>query len=329
VIGETTNGSADTKRRRPGRHASKRTLTVATHGSYHVLLVDGEPADALRSAEILRQGSIGRFRISRVATFAAAAEALCETRYDAVVLDLELPDRRGVEAVKGMLAIAPGMPLVVLSRLDDERLALQAMQHGAQDCLSKGTDLALLRRAVRHAIERKRFEHELCQLAKFDPLTGLANRLLFYDRLTHAVQRIDRDHRSVALIFIDLDGFKAINDRYGHATGDRLLVAVADRLRAVVRRTDTVARLGGDEFTVILEGLRYPEDAARVAEEMLLSLGAPFEIDGVVIEVGASLGVAIASHATEMPEALTHRADTAMYRAKARGGTRYQFDVAA
>jgi len=229
-----------------------------------------------------------------------------------------------------VLAVAPDIPLVVLGGLDDERLALAAVLSGAQDYLIKGQgDGALLRRAIRHAIERKRIEREFRELAKFGPLTGLPYRLLFRDRLAQAVQRIDRRGQVVALIFIDLDGFKAVNDRYGHATGDRLLEAVAGRLRRVVRRTDTVARLGGDEFTIILEGLRHADDAARVAEQALLSLRQAFEIGGAVIELGASLGVAIASHASEVPEALTHRADAAMYRAKARGGTGYQLDIAA
>ena len=308
---------------------------MAALESYHVLLVDHDLADATLTADSLGessmgQSSMGRFTVSRVATFAAAAKRLRSVRYDAVLLDLVLPDRQGLEAVQAVLAIAPDIPLVVLTGRDDERLALEAVRCGAQDCLIKGQgDAALLRRAVRHAIERKRIERELSQLAKFDPLTGLPNRLLFHDRLAQAVQRIDRRDHAVALIFIDLDGFKAVNDRYGHAIGDRLLVAVAGRLRRVVRRTDTVARLGGDEFTIILEGLRHADDAARVAEQALLSLREAFEIGGAVIELGASLGVAIASHASDVPDALTHRADAAMYRAKARGGTGYQFDVAA
>jgi two-component system, cell cycle response regulator len=303
---------------------------MAALESYHVLLVDDNPADAILTADILGQGSLGRFTVSRAATFAEAAQRLSSARYDAVLLDLILPDLQGLEAVKAVLAIAPDIPLVVLSGLDDERLALEAVLNGAQDYLIKGQgDAALLRRAIRHAIERKRVERELSQLAKFDPLTGLPNRVLFRDRLAQAVRRIDRRDHVVALIFIDLDGFKAVNDRYGHAIGDRLLVAVAGRLRRVVRRTDTVARLGGDEFTIILEGLRHADDAARVAEQALLSLREAFEIGGAVIELGASLGVAIASHASDVPDALTHRADAAMYRAKARGGTGYQFDVAA
>jgi diguanylate cyclase (GGDEF)-like protein len=96
-----------------------------------------------------------------------------------------------------------------------------------------------------------------------------------------------------------------------------------------VRRTDTVARLGGDEFTIILEGLRHPDDAARVAEKALVSLRTPFNVDGMEVSLGASLGVAIACHPREIPDALTSRADAAMYRAKAEGGTGYQFDIAA
>jgi diguanylate cyclase (GGDEF)-like protein len=323
-------GLDEAERWRAPRLSQPSDLAMAVLESFHVLLVERNLAEAIQTAEVLGQSSIGRFTVSRVATFAAAAARLRCVRYDAVLLHLALPDREGLEAVKAVLAVAPDIPLVVLGGLDDERLALAAVSSGAQDYLIKGQgDAALLRRAIRHAIERKRIEREFRELAKFDPLTGLPNRLLFRDRLAQAVQRIDRRGQVVALIFIDLDGFKAVNDRYGHATGDRLLEAVAGRLRRVVRRTDTVARLGGDEFTIILEGLRHPDDAARVAEQALLSLRQAFEIGGAVIELSASLGVAIASHASEVPDALTHRADAAMYRAKARGGTGYQLDIAA
>jgi two-component system, cell cycle response regulator len=303
---------------------------MAAFACYEVLLVDANVADATLAAELLRDGAIDRFRVSQAASFDEAARRLDGTRYDAVLVDLALPDRPGLDAVKAILALAPDTPLLVLSAVADERLALEAVLNGAQDYLIKGqNDDALLRRAVRHAIERKRIERELSRLARHDPLTGLPNRLLFKDRLAQAVQRIDRRDQMVALIFIDLDGFKSVNDRYGHAAGDRLLRAVAARLCSVVRRTDTVARLGGDEFTIILEGLRHAGDAARIAEKALHSLSAPFTLDGRQVNLGASLGVAIASHPQEIPDALTRRADAAMYRAKAEGGTGYQFDIAA
>jgi diguanylate cyclase (GGDEF)-like protein len=310
--------------------SQRRDETMAAFECYEVLLVDGNLADAVLAADILGQGTIDRFQVSRAASFEEAARRLSGTRYDAILVDLMLPDHEGLDAVKAMLALAPDIPLVVLSAVDDERLALEAVLNGAQDYLIKGqSDAALLRRAVRHAIERKRVERELSHLARYDPLTGLPNRLLFRDRLAQAVQRIDRRDHVVALIFIDLDGFKAVNDRYGHAIGDRLLRAVAGRLSAVVRRSDTVARLGGDEFTIILEGLRHPDDAARVAEKALACLRTPFNLGGMVVSLGASLGVAIACHPQEIPDALTSRADAAMYRAKAEGGTGYQFDIAA
>ena len=229
-----------------------------------------------------------------------------------------LPDLEGLEAVKAMLALAPDVPLVVLSAVDDERLALEAVLNGAQDYLIKGQgDAALLRRAIRHAIERKRVERELSQLAKFDPLTGLPNRLLFRDRLAQAVQRIDRRDHVVALIFIDLDGFKAVNDRYGHAIGDRLLKAVAGRLCRVVRRTDTVAPPGRRRVhdhprgpspsrrrrPGRRAGAAQPSPAVRARRRRDRARRQPGRRDRI--------------HATEIPDALTRRADAAMYRAKA------------
>jgi diguanylate cyclase (GGDEF)-like protein len=303
---------------------------MTTVDSYRVLLVGGSRADPVLTADVLGQGNVGRFAVSHVASFAEAVGRLRGVRYDAALLDLALPDIEALEAVRAAGALAPTTALVVRSGVADERLALEVVRNGAQDYLVEGRgDAAVLRRAMRHAIERKRIEHELSDLARLDPLTGLPNRLLFRDRLAQAVQRIGRGDYGVALIFIDLDGFKAVNDRYGHAAGDRLLELVAGRLRGVARRTDTVARLGGDEFTIILEGVRHPDDAARVAEQALLSLRRPFELGGIAIGLGASLGVAFALDAAELPDLLTRRADAAMYRAKARGGTGYQLDLAA
>ena len=251
---------------------------------------------------------------------------MAATGFDVVLLDLMLPDAPGVRAVSELRRAAPGLPVLVLSSLDDERLAFEAVLNGAQDYLIKGqSDAGLLRRSIRHAIERQRVERELSQLAKHDPLTGLPNRALFHDRLTQALRRLDRHGDLVAVIFLDLDGFKAINDRHGHLAGDRLLVAVAKRLLRVVRRTDTVARLGGDEFTIILESLQCSADAARIAEKVLASLRQPFELGGFVVGLGASLGIALAQQPGQGAERLTRQADAAMYRAKAAGGTGYRF----
>jgi diguanylate cyclase (GGDEF)-like protein len=275
----------------------------------------------------------GTFRVTHVQRLRDAVAHLArDGGSDVVLLDLGLPDARGMEALTGLLDAAPDLPLVVLSGLDDERLALEAVLRGAQDCLIKGQGgRGAVKRAVRYAIERKRAERRLHLLARSDPLTGLANRALFQDRLIQALHRLaGRDDRLVGLIFIDLDGFKPVNDRYGHDAGDRLLRMAAERLLGAVRRTDTVARMGGDEFTVVLEGLRYRDDALRVAEKILAGLFEPFHLDGVEVTVGASLGVALADRADQDADILVRQADVAMYRAKAGGGRRWKlYDGAA
>ena len=293
---------------------------------YEVLLVDDDPDDAPNVAASLEAASLDAFRVTRVGSFAAALGRVAAGGFDVVLLDLTLPDVPGVRAVSELRRVAPGPAVLVLGNLDDEGLAFEAVLNGAQDYLIKGqSDAGLLRRSIRHAIERQRVERGLSQLARHDPLTGLPNWALFQDRLSQALRRLERHGDLVGVIFIDLDGFKAINDRHGHLAGDRLLVAVAKRLLRVVRRTDTVARLGGDEFTIILEHLQGQADAAWIAEKVLASLRQPFELGGFVVGLGASLGIALARQPGQPAERLTRQADAAMYRAKAAGGTGYRF----
>ncbi|MDX1630458.1 MAG: EAL domain-containing protein, partial [Thermoanaerobaculia bacterium] len=172
---------------------------------------------------------------------------------------------------------------------------------------------------------RKRSEEKLRFLARFDPLTGLANRTLFEDRLDHALEQARRREDRVALLFADLDRFKTVNDSLGHAVGDRLLKKVAGRLEECLRRQDTVARFGGDEFTVVLEGVEDREEIVRVAERMLGSLTRPFPLDGHEINVTASIGISVFPRDGEDRASLLKHADASMYRAKARGRNRYQF----
>jgi diguanylate cyclase (GGDEF)-like protein len=178
--------------------------------------------------------------------------------------------------------------------------------------------------------ERERAEARLAHQAFHDALTGLANRVLFRDRVEHALARAGRQAERVTVLFVDLDGFKTVNDSLGHATGDRLLVAVAERLLNATRGCDTVARLGGDEFAVLLENVRDDGDAVRVAERVGSALAAPFAVDGAELVVGASVGIARAAAAEQEPDepgaradALLRDADVAMYRAKAQGKGRY------
>ncbi|MFQ5554133.1 MAG: putative bifunctional diguanylate cyclase/phosphodiesterase [Acidimicrobiia bacterium] len=176
-----------------------------------------------------------------------------------------------------------------------------------------------------HRSERRGDQKKLSYLAKFDPLTGLINRFLFSDRLQSAIARARRDGGLVALMFLDLDEFKAVNDRFGHATGDALLKQVAQRLAAAVRESDSVARLGGDEFTVILEGSQRVEDAGHVATKILRALEVPYLVGRHEFHITASIGIALYPIDGDNAEALLRDADIAMYSAKAAGSNTYQY----
>ncbi|HZQ87938.1 MAG TPA: EAL domain-containing protein, partial [Acidimicrobiales bacterium] len=167
--------------------------------------------------------------------------------------------------------------------------------------------------------ERKALEKQLEHQALHDPLTGLPNRTLFLDRLRHALSRRRRDRSTAAILFIDLDRFKAVNDSLGHEAGDRLLLAVAARIPGALRNGDTLARLGGDEFVVLCEDVRGSTDATAIAERVLETLSGPFTLATGEIFIGASVGVAVASGTDQDAEELLGDADMAMYRAKERG----------
>jgi diguanylate cyclase (GGDEF)-like protein/PAS domain S-box-containing protein len=173
--------------------------------------------------------------------------------------------------------------------------------------------------------ERKQSEDRLALLANYDPVTGLPNRFLFGDRLTHAMHAADRQDKRVALLFVDLDNFKTINDSLGHAAGDQLLKQVAGRLGAVVRSTDTVSRLGGDEFTVILEDIVNDAEAVRVAAQILEQSVRPYAIGSREVYVTSSVGIAIYPQDGASVDVLLMNSDAAMYRAKENGRNGFEF----
>lgn len=177
---------------------------------------------------------------------------------------------------------------------------------------------------LRDTTDRKKLQRELQNRALHDYLTGLPNRALFADRLQHALTRAQRSGQHVALLYVDLDRFKPINDRAGHAVGDELLREVSSRLGSLVRDADTVARVGGDEFAVLLETVESEAKAITAAERIVALIRAPVVVDGEEHQVGASVGVAVSSAETENPQQLVHQADLAMYDAKRRGGFQYR-----
>ena len=293
-----------------------------------VLLVEDNDVDAQLTQDLLSEWSIEEFQISRAKTLGEGLMLLSREHFDAVLLDLSLPDAFGLPTVRQVHATSPSIPVVVLSGVSDQNLGLQAVQQGAQDYLVKGQGHPeLLARAVRYAIERKRSEERLTYLAQYDHLTGLVNRTLFRDRLIHAMARSTRMQQPIGLMLLDLDRFKAVNDTFGHDMGDELLKVVSERLKTCVREVDTVARMGGDEFTIILEGASSEQNILVVAKRITESIAAPFDLKGHHISIGISIGITIYPHDDHPVDELLKHADTAMYRAKQEGGSAFRLHV--
>jgi diguanylate cyclase (GGDEF)-like protein len=298
------------------------------NGLPRLVLIEDNPGDAVLVREMLRASWPGEFAFEHFDRLAAAREDLLVTPATCVLLDLSLPDAEGLEAVDRVQSVVPDVPIVVLSGLDDEELALRAVQGGAQDYLIKGrVDDHLVSRSVRYAIERKRAEVALAHQALHDALTGLPNRALFLDRLKLALARSARRSSSVAVLFLDLDRFKLINDSLGHEAGDRVLVDVGARLEQALRPGDTVARFGGDEFTALCEDVPSERAVLAIAERMAQAVAMPFPLGDSETFLSASIGIAMAAgdaHDQDLAESLVRDADVAMYRAKERGKSRVE-----
>jgi diguanylate cyclase (GGDEF)-like protein/PAS domain S-box-containing protein len=422
-----------------------------------LLLVEDNQGDARLLQEMLQERSLHGTEVSHVTTMSEAEAHLRSHPVDIIVLDLDLPDARGLDSLRRTHAAAPSIPLVVLTGLDDESVAAQALQQGAQDYLLKGQiEARSLLRALRYAIERKAMEEALfaekewaqvtlscigdavvctdisgdvtflnpvaetmtgwsraeavgrpmaevfrtlnvtstestettaelailqiravhlppsCTLirrdgleipiedsiaaihdrqgaaigavivfrdvsvahamarqithsAEHDFLTGLPNRMLLNDRISQAIASAGRHAKQVALLFLDLDGFKHINDSLGHPIGDKLLQSIAKRLLTAVRGADTVSRQGGDEFVVLLPDLARPEDAAAMAARILRDVAVPHTIDLHDLHVTTSIGVSVFPDDGADAETLIKNADTAMYQAKENGRQNFQF----
>lgn len=284
-----------------------------------VLLVEDNLADARLLTTLISERGLP----IQVALAGTLRQALAHTRdgsCDAVLLDLSLPDSAGLNTVHELALAFPRVPIVVLTGLDDEALAVQALRCGAQEYLVKGHhDVQAIERAIRHALARKSYESVLAERANYDPLTGLVNRALLRDRLDHALARASRARTLLAVLFLDLDGFKAINDRLGHDVGDETLKVFAGLLCRIARKAETVARLAGDEFVIVLEDVDDAAAALVVAQRILLALENPLTIRGNNIQIQCSIGMSVFPADGADAATLLRNADMAMYMAKERG----------
>jgi len=291
-----------------------------------ILLVEDNPGDVRLVQELLRAAWVVAGSINHVSSVEDAIGLVAKDVPACILLDLSLPDAQGLGTLERVRDAHPSVPIVVLTGTDDEAQAVQAVQEGAQDYLIKGqVDGHLLGRAIRYAIERKFAEVQLSHQALHDPLTGLANRALLMERLAQALARTERRPSSVAVLFLDIDRFKTINDNFGHEVGDSVLACIGDRLRKALRPEDMASRFGGDEFVVLCEDLEDDRHVVTIAKRIGRSISEPISLEAGEVVVTTSIGIAAARGIGDRPEVLLRDADAAVYRAKERGRDRFEF----
>mgnify|MGYP000332850829 FL=1 len=294
--------------------------------SLDILQIEDDPADAILTAKLLKKATNIDLHLHQADSLSSALSVAQDNPFDAIILDLHLPDASGLEAVRCIHHRYPNRAIIVMTGNNNDEQAKQAMLFGAQDYLVKGACSGdMIWRSLRHAIERKRFEQKLEALAKYDALTGLANRTLCLERLNQLQSSLKRYGGEAAVLFLDLDKFKWVNDNLGHDRGDQLLKTIAERLIKCVRHGDLVARIGGDEFVIILERVKHPLFASKVAQKVIDLCNLPVNIEEQDVYVGASIGIAMCDVKSATPAAVLKHADLAMYRAKECGRNNFQF----
>ncbi|NNC68727.1 MAG: EAL domain-containing protein [Gammaproteobacteria bacterium] len=240
-----------------------------------------------------------------------------------ILLDALMPNLNGFDACKKIRMLKGGkhVPILIVTALDDESSIEQAFDSGATDFIPKPVHFAVMRQRVSRLLKASRAEVHVRELAYNDSLTGLPNRTMFINQMNKLIKKVRLQSQMLAVLFLDLDRFKYVNDTLGHNVGDMLLKQVAERILSCVRSVDTVSRLGGDEFTLALDGIEDRGVVATIADKICRKLGEPYSFSGKDIYVTASIGISIhPDDGVDIGE-LMKRADTAMFKAKERGGS--------
>lgn len=309
-----------------------------------VLLVDDDEDDYQITKDMIEEIEEMEIDLEWVSSYDKAVEIIKENRHSIYLFDYRLGERDGLELLHYASEVGCQGPVILLTGQGDNEVDMQAMKSGAADYLVKGNmDSGLLQRSIRHAIERKRAEEQILFLAYYDSLTNLPNRVLFNERLDTVLAINKRHKRLAAMLFLDIDNFKRINDTLGHRIGDLLLKGVADRLvnSGCLRKSDsisnstiykrgeifktTVARLGGDEFTILLSEIKSSQDAGKVANRIIDELAKPFVFNNQELFITVSIGITIYPLDGGDIDSLLKNADIAMYKAKAQGKNNYQY----
>lgn len=296
------------------------------HKRIRVLLIDDDEDMEVIISALLTEVVRTSFKLEWCDTYDKGLTMLQEDSHDVCLLDYRLGERNGVQLLQESILGELSLPVIFLTGQDHGDLDIQALKAGAADYLEKGDlNSSLLDRSIRYSIEQKRIQKELIRLAKFDSLTELANRSLFMDVLKNSIARADRYNWNVAILFLDIDHFKNVNDSLGHEIGDKLLISFTKRLQFTMRSSDMIARFGGDEFAILLENVAHDSDAALAAQKILDEMDAPHMLGEHSVHARPSIGIVTYPNIASDPESIIKAADTAMYEAKKRGRYNYQF----
>ncbi len=295
------------------------------------LLADSDPLDVRVVTFMLKSDPLKHVIVHNTPTFSGAMNFLAGSAYDVLILNLNLPDNHGLDPIGVLLEEYPSLPIIIITGTDDHESAVACLKLGVQDYIAKDqVNAEVINRSIRYAIERKRIDIELKQaledadeknrqltlLARTDTLTKLPNRAYFYDVAEQAIAMAERNNMAIGILYFDLNGFKNINDTFGHPAGDKVLIEVARRLKTRLRNSDIVARVGGDEFIVLTNALQDAVQAYSVAKKVNEIICEPMQIDNAELYVSASIGIATYPEVGSIDK-LVQCADLAMYEAKA------------
>ena len=292
-----------------------------------ILAIDDTPANLQVLAAALTLDFNLQIATSGPVGLAAAGKA----PPDLILLDVMMPGMDGFEVCRRLKAdpVLQTIPVIFITATTDRNAEEMGLALGAVDYISKPIKVEIAKLRIRNLLEREVLRRQLERIAHYDVLTKLPNRALLSDRMNQAMTQAQRRNEKLAVVFLDLDGFKAVNDTHGHEVGDFLLVTVAERMQAVLRDSDTLARIGGDEFVTVLPDLATIANCAPVLTRLLQAAAQPVQFGQITLQVSASLGVTFYPQAQEMDaDQLLRQADQAMYQAKQSGRNRFHvFDA--
>lgn len=287
------------------------------HDEIQILAVETDSLRAEGLALHLVRAGFTKANLHFARSYDEALDLVSSEAFQVALIDYDLEDRTGFELMEELSRMGNPVPVIMTAEIKDTDIDQGAMTRGAYDyVIHQDIDPELLERTIRYTVIRRKLEDRLVHAALYDELSKLPNRRAFFDRLTQALYRANRHKQDVCLLYIDLNGFKAVNDTFGHQAGDEVIREVGRRLQDCLRRTDTPARLGGDEFACILEDFRDRDAALAVIDKVAATFAHPVSYDGEKHTVGGSIGVAFYPESAVESDLLIQLADEAMYQAK-------------